>query len=84
MTVGTKIREGSVATFPSNGVRQQFLDRVSLWSKVEGLPKIEAEPLHDGYRVRLWSADAGQGGLGRLVHACGGRLAINSPVSPAP
>jgi hypothetical protein len=61
-----------LARFPSRGQRQEFLSQVHLWNTVEGLPRIEADPLNDGIRVRFRSADPRQENILRLVDAFGG------------
>ena len=47
----TDVRLWSVATFPSMGQREEFLQQVRLWNMVEGLPEIEAMALKDGMRL---------------------------------
>ena len=61
-----------VARFPSLGWRQEFLDRLSAWKRVEGFPRIETQPLPDGRRLRLRSAERGGDAARRLVHSLGG------------
>jgi len=63
-----------VARFPSLGWRQEFLDRLSAWKRVEGFPKIETETFPDGKRLRLRSAERGRETARRLVHSLGGRI----------
>jgi hypothetical protein len=68
-----------VARFPSQGWRQEFLDRLNAWSRVEGFPRIETEALPDGRRLRLRSADRGQETARRLVHSLGGWIRPGHP-----
>jgi len=67
-------RHGPLAggRFPSRGQRMEFLGQVSLWNKVEGLPRIETVSLGDGLRVRFRSADPAQRNILRLIDAFGG------------
>lgn len=64
-----------VARFPSHGIRQEFLEQVRLWNRVEGLPRIETASMSDGVGVRFWSADGRQRGILRLIDAFGGFVA---------
>ena len=72
---GSNSSAWSVARFPSAGSRQDFLDRLRLLSRIEGLPKIEAEPLPDGTRVRLSNAGGPVERIHRLVDCFGGWVA---------
>ena len=62
----------SSARFPSRELRQDFLDRLSVWSKAEGLPHFEVWPLHDGLRVLFHSNDPRRDAIRRLIDAFGG------------
>jgi len=68
-----------VARFPSQGWRQEFLDRLTAWNRVEGFPRIEAEALPDGRRLRLRTAERGRQTARRLVHALGGWMRPERP-----
>lgn len=57
--------------FPSTDQRQEFLEQVRLWSKVEGLPRIDTLPLRDGVGVRFFSAGPWQRRILRLIDAFG-------------
>jgi len=69
---------GPIARFPSRGLRQEFLEQVRIWNKVEGLPTIETQPLSDGVRVRFWSGDSRQQNILRLIDSYGGWLAFDA------
>ena len=69
-----------VARFPSRGWREEFLDSLKTWNRVEGLPRIETEPLPDGRRLRFRSADSRQEAVRRLVDSFGGWI---PPAPPA-
>jgi hypothetical protein len=70
-----------VARFPSIGWRQEFLDRLNAWNRVEGFPRIETQPLPDGRRLRLRSAERGRETARRLVHSLGGWI-VQPPRRP--
>jgi hypothetical protein len=55
------------------GLRQDFLEHVRLWNRVEGLPTIETELMPDGVRLALSSADDRSRNVWRLVDSFGGR-----------
>jgi hypothetical protein len=61
-----------VARFPGPSWRQEFLDRLSVWSRFEGFPRIETESMPDGRRLRFRSAERGQEAARRLVNCLGG------------
>lgn len=61
-----------VARFPSHGIRQEFLEQVASWNRVEALPTIATDPMYDGVRVRYWSDDWGRWGIERLIDSYGG------------
>jgi len=67
-------RDWPVAKFPSRGMCREFLDSVRLWNRIEDLPRIEAEPMKDGTRVRFRSAETRQPFIRRLVDSLGGRV----------
>lgn len=60
------------ARFPSRGQMQEFLGRVELWNRVEGLPRIETARLADGVRLRFFSLDPRKESVLRLIDAFGG------------
>ena len=70
---GSSSDSWSVARFPSTGLRTEFLEHVRLWNRVEGLPKIETDPMPDGIRVRFWSDDDRHRNIWRLIDSFGGR-----------
>jgi hypothetical protein len=65
-------RPWSTASFPSPGSREKFLDHVKLWNRIEDLPRIVAEPLPDGRRLRFRSVDPRRNGLWRVIDSFGG------------
>ncbi len=71
-----------VVRFPSFGQRQEFLDLVRLWNRLEDLEGIEAEALGNGVGVRVRWPGQSDRGLLRLIAAFGGRLgpAVAAPV----
>lgn len=71
-----------VVRFPSISQRQEFLDLVRLWNRLEDLEGIEAEPLGNGVGVRVRWPSQGDRGLLRLIAALGGSLgpAVAAPV----
>ena len=66
------------ARFPTRRVREEFLEQIRLWNRVEALPSVEAEALADGLRVRLSAARYAQLGLRRLIEAYGGWCPVNA------
>jgi hypothetical protein len=69
---GTEVEMASIAYFPSRSDREAFLLQLRLWNLVEGLPRIQANPVNVGEQVRLLAAPSAQRGLVRLVEAFGG------------
>ena len=62
------------ATFPSRGLRHEFVDQVHVWNRVQGLPRIEMALLEDGFSLRFFSASACRHNVLRLIDACGGQI----------
>ena len=49
----------STARFPSRWLCAAFREQLARWSKVEGLPTVQVEPLLDGRAIRFRAAEAG-------------------------
>jgi hypothetical protein len=75
-------------------MRGEFLEQIRLWNRLEGLPKIDAEPLGDRaglrFRVRFWNAEDGRTRALDLIGSYGGWVAPEperrgtiTPFSPA-
>jgi hypothetical protein len=64
----------SIARFPNQGQRAEFLDQVRFWNRLEGLPRIEVVLPPDGLSVRYWCADPRQHNILRLIDAFGGSV----------
>jgi hypothetical protein len=62
--------EWAHARFPSRSLREEFLDEVRAWNRVEGLPTIRVEPAACGFELRFASAD--EPGARRLIDCYGG------------
>ena len=62
------------ARFPSAGMREEFLDQVRLWNRIDDLPKIQARSAANGRDLTYWCADYRSVGLRKLVDACGGTI----------
>ena len=70
-------RSWPVARFPSHGVRETFLQQLRLWNLIEDLPRVDAEPLQDGRRIRFWSTEDQRTGLLLLIDSFGGRVVLD-------
>jgi hypothetical protein len=68
----TEVEMASIAHFPTTSDRDAFLLQLRLWNLVEGLPRIQANPVNVGAQVRLLAAPSAQRGLVKLVEAFGG------------
>lgn len=53
-------------------MREEFLDQVRLWNRIEDLPRIEAQPAPGGTALRYSCADYRREGLRKLVGSYGG------------
>jgi hypothetical protein len=64
----------SIARFPSHWLRESFREQLARWSRVEGLPTVEVEPLVDGRTIRFSVADADTRIVASLAWAYGAQL----------
>jgi len=62
------------ARFPDGESLEAFLHQIRLWNRVEGLPRVDADPANDRVRVRLCTVRSARAGVVRLIEAFGGRV----------
>jgi hypothetical protein len=58
-------------------LRQEFLEQVRLWNRIDELPTIEVESLPDGCGVKFWCNDLRQRGLWLLIDSYGGEVTFH-------
>ena len=68
------IRMAATARFPDGESLEAFLHQVRLWNRVEGLPKVDADPEKDCVGVKVRTVPSAKPGVVRLIEAFGGRV----------
>ena len=64
----------SRARFPSSGLREEFLEQIRLWNRIEDLPPIQSRATGHYAELDFACADYRRMGLRKLVESYGGKL----------
>jgi len=64
----------STARFPSRWLCDTFREQLALWSRAEGLPAVQVEPLIDGRAIRFRVAEADTRVVTSLAWSYGAQL----------
>lgn len=65
-------------SFPAASMREEFIDQIELWNRIEDLPKIEVYVSADGRTLSYRCADYRRAGLRKLARAYGGRVYLEA------
>jgi hypothetical protein len=82
--VGTEDSASAIARFPDAESLEGFLRQVRLWNRVEGLPRVAADPSNDRVRVQVQTVASAKRGIVRLIEAFGGLVLEESRPSMGP